>query len=147
MDTLQDGFLYLKKLPQGGLIKDLFSNTTSGSPLRRFAIAGLLYNLRRPSDTVKSNSHGILAAFLSENPEIHKEFLAGIQSLPVAGDLDPRVRDCGGEAGCGDCIHRRHTVEPGSGGFRPCCFHVHTADPQYPGGKGIDDAGCYLWEV
>ena len=146
MDTIQDGFSYLNKFPQGGLMKGLFGDTTSGSPLRRFAIAGLLYNLRRPCKTEKPDDHGILAAFLSENPEIHKEFLAGVGTLTAAEHLDPRVRDCGGEAGCSDCVHKRHTVEPGSGGVWPCFFHIHSTEPEYPGGERVYDAGCYLWD-
>ena len=147
MDTLQDGFLYLNKFPVGGLIKGLFNNSAVGSPLRRFAIASLLYNLRRSSENEMTSDHGILATFLSENQEIHKAFLAGVQSLTLSADLDPRVRDCGNEAGCADCIHKRHTVEPGSGGFWPCSFHVHTTDPKYPGGEGGVDVGCYMWEL
>ena len=147
MDAIQDGLLLLNKFPEGGLLRGIFYSTKPGSHLRLFAVAGLLYNLRHPANA-QSVDISKVAATLTDMPEILNEFLSGVQSLNVsAADFDPRVRDCGGEQGCSECIHKQHLVQPGRGGVWPCTFHVHTTESEYPGEELGFDEGCYLWEI
>lgn len=144
MDSIQDGFLAMNKLPEPGLVKAIYDHTKEGSALRDFSIQGLLYGLRMAG----TNIHGGMSQLLKDNDTIMTDFLAGVQSLEIP-HRDPRIRDCLGEQGCTECYAHPDRLADLVGVW-PCTFHVHrTMASGNIGEPGLEvvDSDCYLWSV
>lgn len=138
MDTIQEGFITIKKLPEGPLIKAIYNNTKPGSKLREFSIAGILYSLRTTDGGV-----GILQDLLKTNDEACVDLVHAIRDI-TALPIDPRVRDCGGEPSCVECANKPEGVVRAEGVW-PCQFHVHQTISD--DGQQVVDTGCYLWDI
>jgi hypothetical protein len=143
MDSIQDGFCIMSKLPEGGLVKAIYEHTQVGSKLREFSTHSLVYNLRS-ADYI---SDGSLGTLLKENEDIMDDFLSAVQALEVP-DRDPRIRDCRGEEGCAECAGHPDRMQSLVGVW-PCAFHIHRVTQGKSDGNTeeseVVDKGCYLW--
>lgn len=147
MDAIQDGFLYLEKLPDITLATAVYLNTPNGSKLRQFCIASLLFAMPSRGDLHQD----MLAIFLAENREALLDFIYTLKSLDSLG-RDPRIRDCQGEIGCVECLGDVEKLKDTQGAW-PCQYHIHSFSPgprikfeRELTGTGADaEEGCYLW--
>jgi hypothetical protein len=146
MDTIQDGFYFLDTLPDTDLITVIYEHTAPTSKLRRFCTATLVFGLRMQHGTVKED---MLVALLSGNKDILRDFARSIVDME---DLDPRIRDCGGDLNCTECLPDPDRVKDKPVGSWPCKYHIQNS-PQI---KSEDASGervvsheeiCYLWKI
>ncbi len=147
MDKVQDGFLKVGRLPEPGLVKAIYQNTSPGSQLRKFCAASLVFLLR----SLHYANNGNLKKLIKAYDDILEDFLEAVRKF--CDNQDPRIRNCHGEFGsCLVCIHG-----PGHGsadGIFPCYFHIHdqnqvkieSEDASDLENTGLfPDRGCYFW--
>lgn len=141
MDSIQDGFRFMDKFPEAGLVTAIYANTSAGSKLRDMCIYGLIYSLR----SAEYVDDGSLAKILADHDAIMADFLIAVRTLEVP-DRDPRIRDCEGEPGCVECAGNVVELEHRSG-IWPCSFHVHLIEETGVAvtNPEVVDNGCYLW--
>ena len=147
MDAIQDGFLFLDKLPDLPLVAAVYQHTINGSKLRKFCIASLLFSMPGQED-IKPDA---IARFLGDDKDALRDFVRAVKGMDTLG-RDPRIRDCQGESGCVECHDDAERLKDKHGTW-PCQFHNHSiprvsrvkTDAESPV-SGVDaEEGCYLW--
>ncbi|KAF4635214.1 hypothetical protein G7Y89_g2886 [Cudoniella acicularis] len=131
MDTIQDGFLVLGRLPDVPLTNAIYAHTAPGSQIRKFCAASLVAHLRS-QDYVEDNR---LVEFIHANEDAMYDFLDAVKHF-VPGQ-DPRIRDCKGYPTCVECADRPDRLE-GKKGYWPCAFHTHDENRNGAGPNGAD---------
>ncbi|RFU31228.1 hypothetical protein B7463_g5116, partial [Scytalidium lignicola] len=153
IDSIQDGFRLLDKIPEAPLIQAIYKNTKAGSKLRKFCAATTLSAHR--SHVFKQES---LSKLVKINEDFMEDFLEAVQGI-FWPDADPRIRDCAGDP---DCVECHGTCLEGTirqrRGFWPCYFHVQPLEVvkvkrEHDGGeKDLDvitlgnKSNCHLWK-
>lgn len=151
MDAIQDGFVIMNILPSASLISAIYLNTQAGSKLRIFSVDTLIYALKVADPHYDDKTQEVIG-LLKGREDILDGFVrsvqlilrgaVGIGKVAVDKDQDPRVRDCGGEAGCSECAHG---VIVQKKGVWPCHYHVHTRG--MVGADAVYDDTCHLWDA
>ena len=147
MDAIQDGFLFLEKLPELPLVAAVYQQTIHGSKLRNFCIASLLFSIPTQDDAKPD----VIARFLADDKDALRDFVRAVKGLDILG-RDPRIRDCQGESGCVECLGDSERLKDKHGAW-PCQFHNHSVsrasrvktDAESPATDLDAEEGCYLW--